>query len=436
MDTINKNLDEITLNQQKFKSEIFPIVDHPLYGTIKSFNEADCLDPVDLANFTNDYEFEGDVTNLEICPTCFFQTTGTTSRSKKIPYSEKDLDRQKVHEAISFKKLGMRPLDGVYSLGSPLPSISGWAIVNGSETVGANMLNTSQIDYETVFLRKQEEKANVLFGTPIVIREIGLAIEEEYGSLKKVFPNLRTAIVFGDVLPESFRKEIKELWGFENVYSLYGTVEADVVGTQCLATNGQIHLMSERLLFEIIPEDELAKEREIEGYKAIIYPIDEVPNNTIGEIIISDLSRDVLPLVRYRIGDIIQLSQNECKCHFKEPTISVLGRSKNTVLIDQHPLYEMQINSSLENILENNLVEWRLIEEPKNGFPFTLYLQVNSDEIDSSELIDKVFDSLSNLTGKLTLAILKHNININIINSIEQDPMKGDAKARRIILAE
>lgn len=435
MDLTYDNLENANLDQESFKETVFPLINHPLYGSVNKFEDANWLDPVDLANFTQDTEFEGDVTNLEICPTCFFQTTGTTSRSKRIPYSDKDLERQRVHEAISFKKLGMLPSDGVYSLGSPLPSISGWAIVNGSETLGASMLNTSQIDYETVFLRKQEKKASVLFGTPIVVREIGLAIQEEYGLLKDVFPNLRTAIIFGDVLPESFRKEIIELWGFEKVYSLYGTVEADVVGTQCIATDGQVHLMSERLLFEIIPEEELKKEQEISGYKPQIYPIDKVPNNTIGEIIISDLSREILPLIRYRIGDIIQVSQNACECHFKTPTISVLGRSKNTVVIDDTPVYEMQINSALENKLGSDLFDWRLVEQEQNELPFTLYLQTKLNRTITPEDMEDILLSIANLREELTLEIIQNNIGIEIIATIEQAPIKGDAKARRIVLA-
>lgn len=435
MSSYNGTINNDVVEQMLLKDVVFPLKDHPLYGTVEKFEDSTWLDPVDLANYTQDTEFEGDVTNLEICPTCFFQTTGTTSRSKRIPYSGKDLERQKVHEAISFKKLGMVPSDGVYSLGSPLPSISGWAIVNGSETVGASMLNTSQIDYETIFLRKQEHKATVLFGTPIVVREIGIAIQEEHGSLHDVFPNLKTAIIFGDVLPESFRDEIKALWGFENVYSLYGTVEADVVGTQCIAANGQVHLMSERLLFEIIPEDELKKEREEEGYEPKIYAIDEVPNNTVGEIIISDLSREILPLIRYRIGDVIQVSQGECQCHMKIPTISVLGRSKNTVVINDKPIYEMQINAALEKVMGADLCDWRLVEQESSELAFTLYLQTNSNNQISRNGVINLLSSIAEQRGELNAEELLENIDVVIIPEIEQAPIKGDAKARRIVLA-
>ena len=58
------------------------------------------------------------------------------------------------------------------------------------------------------------------------MREIGLAIEEEHGSLRDVFPNMRMAVIFGDVLPDEMRADIARIWGNPAVYSLYGTVEA------------------------------------------------------------------------------------------------------------------------------------------------------------------------------------------------------------------
>lgn len=435
MNSLHNQNENDEINQNSLKIDVFPLTEHPLYGTVDNFEDCTWLDPVDLANYTQDTEFEDDVTNLEICPTCFFQTTGTTSRSKRIPYSDNDLDRQKVHEAISFKKLGMQASDGVYSLGSPLPSISGWAIVNGSETLGASMLNTSQIDFETVFLRKQESKATVLFGTPIVVREIGLAIKEEHGELKDVFPNLRTAIIFGDVLPESFREEIKALWGFENVYSLYGTVEADVVGTQCLKENGQVHLMTERLLFEIIPETELQKERDMDNYTPKMYDISDVDDNTIGEIIISDLSREILPLIRYRIGDIIQVSQQTCKCEIHKPTISVLGRSKNTVVINNTPIYEMQINSALENTLGEDLSDWRLVQSEDKKHTYTLYLQTKSNRSYTSDEILEILTAISSYRVEHNIDDFVDNIEIKVLSTIKQALIKGDAKARRIVLA-
>ena len=406
---------------------------HPLYESPSHFDDVKYLMPQVLSDFTNDTEFAEDATQLEICPTCFFQTSGTTSRSKRIPYSSADLERQKQHEAQAFRMLGMTSSDVVLTLGSPLPSISGWATINGSEAVGASVVNTSHLDYEDVFLRKMEKKVTFVFATPIVAREIGLSIQAEKGQLKDVFPNLRTAVIFGDVLPDNLRNEIKELWGFQNVVSLYGTVEADVVAVECMKQPGHQHFMLDRLLIEAIPEHELEKERKAAGYHAKAVRVSEVKEDMIGEIVISDLKRDILPLLKYRIGDIIKVSTADCGCGLPGPTGVVLGRSKNIVFVDDVPVYEMQINGALEKVLGSELGEWRITYRDDSKSAYALYVVVAEPEKMSS-FQDAFWNELRNIRPELASMSCTDKISVVTVENLEQAPLKGDAKARRIVL--
>jgi phenylacetate-CoA ligase len=418
-----------------FAERVFPLKDHPLYGNAERFEDCGFLLPATLADFTNRDGYATQATHLEICPACFFNTSGTTSRSKRIPYSDADLERQRNHEAIALGKLGLGKGDGVISLGAPLPSISGWAIVNGSETAGASVLNTSQLDFEVVFDRKTQSKATIVIGTPIVVREIGVAIQEQYGPLKDVFPNMKTGIIFGDVLPPRLRREIAELWGFKSIYSLYGTVEADVVATESPTSPGRLELMFERLVFEIIPEPELMKEKTIPGYVPKAVDIREVVDGTIGEIIISDLSRDVLPLIRYRIGDVVQVHRSTQAGREGLPLVSVLGRSKNMVFMDDVPLYEMQINSALEKALDGQISEWRLVQT--GGMPkraYQLIVEPMGIPNPSMEHTRAVLAAISGLRPALVGSDLGDVLEVEWTEKLEQGPVRGDAKAARIVL--
>lgn len=418
-----------------FAEHVFPLRDHPLYGNVDRFEDCGYLLPATLADFTNRDGYATQATHLEICPACFFNTSGTTSRSKRIPYSDADLERQRNHEAIALRKLGMRKGDGVISLGAPLPSISGWAIVNGSETAGASVLNTSQLDYDIIFDRKTQAKATTVIGTPIVVREIGTAIQEEYGSLRTLFPNMRTGIIFGDVLPPRLRREITDLWGFKAIYSLYGTVEADVVATESPANPGLLELMFERLVFEIIPEEELLKERANPGYAPKAVDILTVENGTIGEIIISDLSRDVLPLIRYRIGDVVQVHRWREQSEHALPLVSVLGRSKNMVSVNGVPLYEMQINSALDIALDGQVAEWRLVQKgavPKHAYQ--LIVEPRDLPHPSADHTMAVLAAIRSLRPALSESDLEDIIEVKWTQKLEQGPVRGDAKAARIVL--
>ncbi len=423
------------VEHEGLKSRLFPLVEHPLYGSLDSFEDSPYLMPSLLADFTNDTDFSAEATSLEICPACFFNTSGTTNRSKKVPFSDADLDRQRVHEAIALRKLGMGPGDGVMSLGAPMPSISGWAIVNGSEATGARALNTSQIDYDDIFKFGIAGQVTFVIGTPIVVKEIGKAISEEFGPLSECLPNLRTGIIFGDVLPDTLRQELKEIWGFENVYSLYGTVEADVVATESVTHQGEMNLMSERLLFEFLPEEELARERANSGYVPRPHDLANVENGAFGEILISDLSRETLPLIRYRIGDIIQIHRATGEHNVDYPSVSVLGRSKNTVLLSGVALYEMQLDAALKAAYPGLIHEWLLTENADSGVAhYTLAVQPHA-ALDASTIDPQcLFARLRAVRAELQSVDLDAEIELISVDGFESVEVQGDTKSQRIVL--
>jgi phenylacetate-coenzyme A ligase PaaK-like adenylate-forming protein len=421
--------------QDQLKEFVFPLNQHPLYGTISKFDESPYLMPSVLADFTNEADFSQEATSLEICPACFFNTSGTTNRSKKIPFSDSDLERQKAHESVALKKLGMGKGDGVLSLGAPLPSISGWAIVNGSEACGAKALNTSQLDFEDIFTYGFENQVTFVIGTPIVVKEIGRAIEEEHGPLDKVFHNMKTGIIFGDVLPDALRNELKSIWGFEHVYSLYGTVEADVVATECVESQGEMDLMSERLLFEFLPEDELEMERKKPGYIPKAIAIENIDNGSYGEILISDLARETLPLIRYRIGDVIKVHRSTGSYNMEYPTITVLGRSKNTVRMDDIPVYEMQLDTAIKRSYQDQIKEWRLVENDSAALPrYTIFLQLKNDDVSNDLSSDTIYTALCEQRPELAHIDSKRIFDISVIQEFEKIAIDGDVKSQRIVL--
>lgn len=413
--------------------DLFPLREHPLYGSVEDFTSCQYLAPPTLAAFTNDCSYGQGVTGLEICPACFFNTSGTTSRSKKIPYSDADLERQRLHESIALRRLGLGPGDAVISLGAPLPSISGWAIVNGSKATGAEVLNSSQLDFEEALTDTNRLRASVVIGTPRVVREIGLAIQEEYGSLHKFLPNLHTAVIFGDVLPDALRADIKSIWGFRQVYSLYGTVEADVVATESTTQQGRMDPLLERLVIEIIPEPELQKEWRDPDYHPRAYDIRAVPDGTLGEILITDPARDVLPLLRYRIGDVVQVHAAESD--MERPLMTVLGRSANTVRLDGVPVYEMQITNALESALGERLADWQLVQLQRSGAgQYRLCVQPNPGAQIKVTDWQTIQAHLKLQRPALAALQLDRLVQFEVVEAISHGELKGDAKAKRIQL--
>ncbi|NHJ40090.1 MAG: phenylacetate--CoA ligase family protein [Asgard group archaeon] len=164
------------------------------------------------------------------------------------------------------------------------------------------------------------EKFNttVLFGTPSYIynlaREIDLAEENK----KK----MKAILVGGEGLPEHRRKIIEERLGGE-VFINYGLNEVGGgIGSECRCHKGY-HIFP-NIFIEIIDPNtgKLVKKGED------------------GELIVSTLRREAMPLIRYRTGDITREIIGECECGLKLPRIDYLkGRADDRIIIGSAEKY-------------------------------------------------------------------------------------------------
>ncbi len=410
----------------------FPL-EHPLYGRIESLQKAPFLTPAMLAEFTNTYSFEGS-TELEVCPQCFFQTSGTTGRSKKIPYSEQDLERQKEHEALAFSIAGMSSEDVILTLAAPPPSISAWATINGSRKLGAEVVNTSYFDYEDAIKIGASRRVTTIFATPIVAQGVGELIQEKYGSIREVFPKLKRGIIFGDVLPPNLEKKLIELWDFE-IRRLYGSVEADVLAIECGKGKGGLHIMADKLIFEIIPEEELKQMRENPDYSPRVKNIFECEDGERGEILVTDLIRDLLPLVRYRVGDIVEVHKEKCECGRETPRIRVLGRAANTVYLEGGPVYEMQLHLALNKTLGSDYSDWKAYVRGNGTDETFIDIRVETKRKFNSDIKEKFLKNLRRICSIKNINLARF-VDIKFTDSLSETKIpKADEKSKRIIFA-
>ena len=90
------------------------------------------------------------------------------------------------------------------------------------------------------------------------------------------------------------------------VHSYYGTSETSAIGIECGAHAG-VHLMSSRHLLEL----------DTNGHQ-----------DNVGELIVTTLEQRGLPLLRYRVGDLVRLREGRCPCGLEDPRVDILGRSE------------------------------------------------------------------------------------------------------------
>jgi phenylacetate-coenzyme A ligase PaaK-like adenylate-forming protein len=118
---------------------------------------------------------------------------------------------------------------------------------------------------------------------------------------------LRAMVVAGEVLSEAKRRRIMDLWGV-SVVEDYGSTETGSLAGECGA--GALHAWADRFHLEVC--DPVTGRMSARGR---------------GRLVVTTLYRQAMPLVRYELGDMVELWDEPCTCGWVLPRIRVLGRT-------------------------------------------------------------------------------------------------------------
>jgi hypothetical protein len=107
------------------------------------------------------------------------------------------------------------------------------------------------------------------------------------------------------------------------------------------------------------------------------------------------------------------------------------------VLIDEVPLYEMQLTASLDAAIRGRFSDWRLVRQPAQGDGprhFTLFVEMRPGETLNGEDCSRIWAEVAGQRAELAVIDIPVLIEIAGTPKLEQDKVQGDAKARRIVL--
>ncbi len=121
------------------------------------------------------------------------------------------------------------------------------------------------------------------------------------------FPALRALFVGGEPLTERRRARISEIWGVP-VVEEYGSTETGSLAGQC--PHGRLHLWADRALFEVYHPQ-----------------TGRITPDGRGQLVVTPLYREAMPLLRYHIGDEVEVDYRACGCGWCLPSVRVLGRA-------------------------------------------------------------------------------------------------------------
>jgi phenylacetate-CoA ligase len=234
--------------------------------------------PSDLGDFFTTAEDLRAAPEEFLCanPDTAYETTGTTSKkSKRVYFSRHEIRDAGFAGAVGLWGLGVRPEDRVVSAFDYSFWVSGPVLQVSCEILGCFHVEAGRMDPEEFCYRLKDYGVTVIVGDPSWIVRLSEVAEK-----KGAWP-LKLILAGGENLTEDSRRFVEGVWKTDLVLS-YGQTEAfGAIGIESREKNGY-HLNELHNYFEIIRPDE----------------------NGYGELVYTTINRRVMPLVRYRSGDL------------------------------------------------------------------------------------------------------------------------------------
>ena len=232
----------------------------------------------------------------------------------------------------------------------------------GMERVGATVIPISGGNSEKQLMVMKDFGTTILVSTPtyaLHLAEVAMGLGIDPRTDLKV----RVGLFGGEAFSEEYRQEIQKRWGMLATDN-YGLSELGGPGFsgECELIRGQ-HVAEDHYFVEIVDTETLQP----------------VPPGHKGEVVITSLSREAVPVVRYRTKDISSLDYAPCDCGRTTARLSkITGRSDDMMVIRGVNVFPSQIESVLVNIEE--LAPHYQITLYKKGFLDDLEIKVELSE--------------------------------------------------------
>lgn len=258
-------------------------------------------------------------------------SSGTTGRPTVVGYTSVDLDRWAGLMARSLGCAGAAPGDLVHNAYGYGLFTGGLGAHYGAERLGCTVVPMSGGGTERQVALLNDFGANVLCATPSYALNIAEVAEAMGVDLRR--SPLHCGLFGAEPWSEALRRELQERLGIKAV-DIYGLSEimGPGVACECHVAQSGLHGWEDHFLFEIVDPRTLAPKRFGEA----------------GELVITTLTKEALPMIRYRTRDITRLDDSPCACgrtHLR--IMRVTGRDDDMLIIRGVNVYPSQLEAVL-----------------------------------------------------------------------------------------
>ncbi len=252
-------------------------------------------------------------------------SSGTTGRPTVVGYTERDLDNWATVMARSIRAAGGRPGDTVHIAYGYGLFTGGLGAHYGAEKLGCTVVPASGGMTPRQVQLIQDFRPRVVMLTPSYM--LTLLDEFERQGIDPRTSSLRVGIFGAEPWTERMRAEIEERAGIDAV-DIYGLSEVmgPGVSQECVETKDGLHIWEDHFYPEVVDQETGAV----------------LPDGSMGELVFTSLTKEALPIVRYRTRDLTRLLPGTARPAFRRME-KVTGRTDDLIILRGVNVYPTQI---------------------------------------------------------------------------------------------
>jgi len=304
-------------------------------------------------------------------------SSGTTGKSTVVGYTKRDIETWAELIARTLAAAGTTKHDIVHNAYGYGLFTGGLGLHYGAERLGASVIPISGGNTKRQIMIMQDFGSTILACTPsyaLFMAEVAAEMGADFKKMK-----LKAGVFGAEPWSNKMRQEIEKKLNLDAV-DIYGLSEVigPGVASECIEVKNGLHVFEDHFIAEIID----TKTGKV------------LPYGEKGELVFTTITKEAIPLIRYRTRDISKLNPEKCKCgrtHVRMERVS--GRSDDMLIIRGVNVFPSQIESILLEI-EGIEPHYQLIVDREGSLDILeVRVEVNetvfSDEIKKLQVLEK-----------------------------------------------
>lgn len=410
-----------TLQLQRLQQTVKHCMNSPFYrhrlaeagisaDSIQSLNDLHRIPFTTKQDLRDTYPFGMASVPLEKCVR-LHSSSGTTGNPTVILHTQKDLDEWAKAVARCLWMIGCRPKDVFQNTSGYGMFTGGLGFQYGAEKLG--MLTVPAAAGNT----RRQVKFFTDFGTTVAHAMPSYAARiAEVMEAEGIDPNkdtqLHTLVIGAEPHSEEQRQRIEQMLGVK-AYNSFGMSEmcGPGVAFECKEQNG-LHIWEDYYIVEIVHPDTL----------------EPVPEGEWGELVLTTLNREAMPLLRYRTRDLTRILPGNCPCGRQHRRLDRMrGRSDDMMIVKGVNIFPIQIETVLMHYKELGTEYLITLETVNDNDEMTV-------EVELQELFTDDYGLLHRLTQAITRELKDEILITPHVRLVPKNSLtKTEGKAIRVV---